>query len=99
MITKKRTAEPDCVPSREPTTQNCGLILTHVRGRTALAATSGAAGNLGGAHSAGGGLNNIIRRLSMADTTYTLPDVEPWYDTEDEGVYSDDPEDGYPYDE
>jgi hypothetical protein len=27
-----------------------------------------------------------------------LPDVEPWYDTEDEGVYSEDPEDGYPYD-
>lgn len=28
-----------------------------------------------------------------------LPDVEPWYDTEDEDEYSDDPEDGYPYDE
>jgi hypothetical protein len=28
-----------------------------------------------------------------------LPDVLPWYDTEDEDVYSVDPEDGYPYDE
>lgn len=27
-----------------------------------------------------------------------LPDVFPWCDTEDEGEYSDDPEDGYPYD-
>lgn len=29
-----------------------------------------------------------------------LPDVGPaWYDTEDEDVFSEDPEDGYPYDE
>jgi len=28
-----------------------------------------------------------------------LPDVVPWFDTEDEGEYSDDPENGYPYDE
>lgn len=28
-----------------------------------------------------------------------LPDVIPWFDTEDEDEYSDDPEDGYPYDE
>ena len=27
-----------------------------------------------------------------------LPDVFPWFDTEDEGEYSEDPEDGYPYD-
>lgn len=30
----------------------------------------------------------------------SLPDVGPaWWDNESEGVYSDDPEDGYPYDE
>lgn len=28
-----------------------------------------------------------------------LPDVDPWWDNESEGVYSEDPEDGYPYDE
>lgn len=28
-----------------------------------------------------------------------LPDVVPWFDTEDEDEYSDDPENGYPYDE
>jgi hypothetical protein len=29
-----------------------------------------------------------------------LPDVRPaWWDNEADGVYSDDPEDGYPYDE
>lgn len=29
-----------------------------------------------------------------------LPDVGPaWWDDESEGVYSEDPEDGYPYDE
>lgn len=29
----------------------------------------------------------------------SLPDVLPWYSDESEGEYSDDPEDGYPYDE
>ncbi len=30
----------------------------------------------------------------------SLPDVGPaWWDNESEGVYSDDPEDGYPYDQ
>lgn len=27
-----------------------------------------------------------------------LPDTDPYWDNEYEGVYSDDPEDGYPYD-
>ena len=27
------------------------------------------------------------------------PDVKPWFHDESEGEYSDDPEDGYPYDE
>jgi hypothetical protein len=30
----------------------------------------------------------------------SLPDVGPaWWDNESEGVYSEDPEDGYPYDQ
>ena len=33
------------------------------------------------------------------NNTNDLPDVKQWWDNESEGVYSDDPEDGYPYDE
>jgi hypothetical protein len=29
----------------------------------------------------------------------TLPDVIPWFDNEADDEYSEDPEDGYPYDE
>jgi hypothetical protein len=33
-------------------------------------------------------------------TNEDLPDVGPaWWDNESEGTYSEDPEDGYPYDE
>jgi hypothetical protein len=32
------------------------------------------------------------------DTEYSLPDSKPFWDNHYEGVYSDDPENGYPYD-
>jgi hypothetical protein len=36
----------------------------------------------------------------MNENEKELPDVGPaWWDNESEGVYSADPEDGYPYDE
>lgn len=34
----------------------------------------------------------------MSETNEELPDVKPWYDNESEDVYSEDPEDGFPYD-
>lgn len=35
----------------------------------------------------------------MMEENEELPDVPPcWWDNEYEGVYSEDPEDGYPYD-
>lgn len=34
----------------------------------------------------------------MNETNEELPDFKPWYDNESEDEYSDDPEDGYPYD-
>lgn len=32
------------------------------------------------------------------DNEEELPDLDPYWENEYEGVYSDDPEDGYPYD-
>jgi len=37
--------------------------------------------------------------MFYSDAVTRLPDVTPWFDTEDEGEYSEDPENGYPYDE
>ena len=41
----------------------------------------------------------IGENMNNQNETDSLPDSKiPWFDNEYEGVYSDDPEDGYPYD-
>ena len=36
--------------------------------------------------------------VQSEDNNDNLPDVFPWWENGVEGVYSDDPENGYPYD-
>jgi hypothetical protein len=38
----------------------------------------------------------VLMRYNMEDSY--LPDIFPYWDNEYEGVYTEDPEDGYPYD-
>ena len=37
--------------------------------------------------------------MSFYEIDHALPDVKQWWDNESEEEFSDDPEDGYPYDE